>query len=500
MGELGCYWSVMHRRPTDYDYFKRLNPTVIKLMDAGPPDYAWVRANLPNALVIARDWALSEQHDDMRRDPIGTGRRHAQEWAQHAPRLGFDRAKTLVLGINEPRVWEPDMLAAVVPYTVAFCDECARLGLRAGALQLGVGWPANTGPDTPPNWGPYAAVEAAIKRGNHMLVCHEYWADAGPGEGWGWWAGRTLRCPWDVPIVIGECGIDMYVKDPSVPHHSRGWQGRVSPQRYAQELAEYVGRMSADPRFVGCCVFASDFANREWASFDVEPAYSAILATPIPQPQPGNGGTVHIPVIVGSGPTQPQPQEGSMGIIEPRAAAAILDVESGGRGFGPDGRLLIRFEAHIFRRELGNDALWARHFQHGSPIWTGQRFRHSEAAPWQDIHTGNQAHEWAAFELARSLAGEAAYRSISMGAPQIVGFNAQRVGYPSASAMFTAFSKSLAHQLAGFFNYFLSDPTLYRAMLARDWQAIALGYNGPGNVETYSRLLREAYEGSTTNG
>lgn len=312
MNGIGPYWSVMHRRPQDYDYFRRLNPAVFKLMDAGPPDYAWVRANLPNALVVARIHSLSEQHSDMARDPVGTGKRHAQEWAQHTPRLGFDRARTLVLGTNEPRVWQPDMLAAVVPYTVAFCDECARLGLRAGALQLGVGWPANTGPDTPPDWGPYAPVEAAIKRGNHALICHEYWADAGPGENWGWWAGRSLKCPWDVPIVIGECGIDMYVKDASVEHNRRGWQGRVSPERYAQELAEYTSRMSADPRFVGCCVFASDFANREWASFDVEPAYQAILATPIPQPQPsGTDSTVYIPVV-GSGPSQPQPQEGSM--------------------------------------------------------------------------------------------------------------------------------------------------------------------------------------------
>jgi hypothetical protein len=36
--------------------------------------------------------------------------------------------------------------------------------------------------------------------------------------------------------------------------------------------------MSADARFVGCCVFASDFQAHEWYSFDVEPAYNAILA------------------------------------------------------------------------------------------------------------------------------------------------------------------------------------------------------------------------------
>lgn len=308
---LGPYWSVMHRRPQDYAFFRDLQPTVIKLMDGGEPDYAWVRASLPGALVLARDWAMSEQHDDMRRDPAGTGKRHAQEWAQHAGRLSFDRAKTLVLGINEPRVWEAGIPAALTAYTVAFLDECARLGLRGGALQFGVGWPANVGPDMPPNWNPYAPVQDAIRRGNHALVCHEYWADGGPGELWGWWAGRSLKCPWDVPIIIGECGVDLYVKNPGVPHNQRGWRSHMDADRYARELAEYVTRMSADKRFVGCCVFAADYANGEWESFDIEPAYRAILAH---APQVATGTTVYAPVIgtppapkPPSGPTVPTP-------------------------------------------------------------------------------------------------------------------------------------------------------------------------------------------------
>ena len=56
--------------------------------------------------------------------------------------------------------------------------------------------------------------------------------------------------------------------------------------------------MSVDGRFVGCCVFASDHAASEWASFDVEPAYSRfwqrrclrssppLPIPPLPVPQP----------------------------------------------------------------------------------------------------------------------------------------------------------------------------------------------------------------------
>ncbi len=60
---LGVYWSVMHRRPQDYGYMRSLSPTVVKVMDGGQPDYAWLRANLPNALILARDWAFDARWD-----------------------------------------------------------------------------------------------------------------------------------------------------------------------------------------------------------------------------------------------------------------------------------------------------------------------------------------------------------------------------------------------------------------------------------------------------
>lgn len=287
--KLGVYWSVMHRRAQDYEFFKRWQPSVFKIMDGGPPDYQFARDNLPNSLVIARDWALSEQHSDMLKDPVGTGKRHAQEWNQHQTRLGFDRAKTLVLGINEPRIWEPGVPEALRQYTIALCEEATKLGLRVGAMQLSVGWPNNDGPDTPPNWSMWHGVDNAIRHNNGALITHEYWADNGPSENWGWWAGRVLKCPWQVPIVIGECGIDIYVKDGSVNHAQRGWLGRVEPEHYARELAEYVGRMSGDSRYVGCAVFAADFASHEWYSFDIEPAYKAILVVPIASYPPSTG-------------------------------------------------------------------------------------------------------------------------------------------------------------------------------------------------------------------
>lgn len=294
----------MHRRPQDYAFFKQHQPAVFKIMDGGPPDYAWARDNLPNSFVVARDWAMSEQHSDMLRDPIGTGQRHAREWDEHQRHLGFDRGKTYILGINEPQVWSAGVPEALRLYTIAMCDAATRLGLYVGAMQFSVGWPGNNGPDTPPDWSPWRGVEEAIQRNKGALVCHEYWADKGPGENWGWWGGRSLKCPWNVPIIIGECGLDMGVKSGSYEKQKRGWRANIDAGRYARELAEYTGRMSVDHRFVGCAVFAADFAAGEWFSFDIEPAYQAIMATPIPeppidpptQPPPSSTGALVLPV------------------------------------------------------------------------------------------------------------------------------------------------------------------------------------------------------------
>lgn len=183
-------------------------------------------------------------------------------------------------------------------------------------------------------------------------------------------------------------------------------------------------------------------------------------------------------------------------MIDPHVALAILDIESSGKGFGPDGRLLIRFEAHIMRRRLGNDQQFFKYFKiaevraWAEPQW----YRRSPADPWNEIHTGKQISEWGAFDVASDLDYRAAIESTSMGIAQIMGFNSRRVGYATPEAMFDDYESSDAAQIVGFFNYILSDPKLFQAVQDKDWETIALLYNGPGNVEVYSKLLEDAYE------
>lgn len=212
----------------------------------------------------------------------------------------------------------------------------------------------------------------------------------------------------------------------------------------------------------------------------------------------GNGEWVHSGWVQrtdeGAKPVQ-EPQPVATGIIDPKVAQAILKIESGGRTHGNDGRIIIRFEAHVFKTHLGNDALWAQHFStDAAKPWTNQQWRRDADSPiWAQIHTGDQANEWAVFDFARSIDVEAACKSISMGAAQILGSNHARIGYPSAKAMFDSF-QSAAMQTLGFVNYCLSDAGLIDAIRRKDWRTIAAKYNGSGAVDTYAPLLESAYQ------
>lgn len=110
---------------------------------------------------------------------------------------------------------------------------------------------------------------------------------------------------------------------------------------------------------------------------------------------------------------------------------AVVDVESGGSGFR-NGRLLIRFEAHVFfgsleeaERHVGID-----YFVYGDPIWTGHMYRAHLNEEFRSYHE-HQNLEWHALEIASHINLKKAYASDSYGASQIMGFHWQSLGYRS---------------------------------------------------------------------
>ena len=185
--------------------------------------------------------------------------------------------------------------------------------------------------------------------------------------------------------------------------------------------------------------------------------------------------------------------------IDAGAAVAVLAVESGGSAFSADGRMVIRFENHIFRREWGqaNEARFQEHFRFDpARPWTGHAFRATAAAEWQPFH-GKQDGEWNVFELARTLHEPAAKRSISMGAPQIMGFNFAKTGYESVSEMFDAFQSGVRFQIIGLFDFIKGPGTtspLLQALQRGKFTDFAAGYNGPGNAAEYASRIERDFE------
>lgn len=184
--------------------------------------------------------------------------------------------------------------------------------------------------------------------------------------------------------------------------------------------------------------------------------------------------------------------------IDPGVAVAVFVAESGGAGF-INGRMVIRFENHIFNSKWGkqNPEQFNRHFQFDPRmIWQGHKWRPNESSPWRGFH-GNQDAEWEVFNFARTLSDTAAKLSISMGGPQIMGFNHHALGFESVHQMFDAFNSSEENQIIGFFDFVRGPGTDVRRITAlkrRDFETFASLYNGPGQAATYASIIGALFE------
>ena len=177
--------------------------------------------------------------------------------------------------------------------------------------------------------------------------------------------------------------------------------------------------------------------------------------------------------------------------IAPSVACAVLATESAGEGFW-NGRLVIRFENHIFKsRSVVDEDTFNAHFQmDNSKRWLGHKWRPG-TGDWLDLHTksAGQDEEWAVLEFARSLDDTGALLSISMGAPQVMGFNHTRVGFPTVQGMFAAFSQDERAHVLGLFDFIRSDHKMVRALTSGDWSGFARIYNGSGQAEHYGNII-----------
>jgi hypothetical protein len=157
--------------------------------------------------------------------------------------------------------------------------------------------------------------------------------------------------------------------------------------------------------------------------------------------------------------------------IEKAVLIAFLQVESGGKGFAPDGRLIIQFEPHWFRKQAS----------------------YAPTGAWSVNKIDRQSAEWIAFNDAAQHDASAAIEATSLGLPQIMGFHWKRLGYASAHAMWDSFSASEENQLDALIRFIETDKNLHKAILEKDWHKIAMIYNGAGYAALAHKIGREPY-------
>jgi len=184
--------------------------------------------------------------------------------------------------------------------------------------------------------------------------------------------------------------------------------------------------------------------------------------------------------------------------IEPAVAAAVLCVESKGKGFARDGRMIIRFENHIFWKYWGKShpSFFFSHFRFDShKAWRGHKFRGSLKNGWTTFHQKGQAGEWEVFEFARSKHQRFSMYSISMGMPQIMGFNHKKIGYESVTHMFNSFAQSERNQIIGLFDFIGGiNSNMGGALRKKEFLTFAKQYNGPGKAKVYANRIKIYYE------
>jgi hypothetical protein len=164
---------------------------------------------------------------------------------------------------------------------------------------------------------------------------------------------------------------------------------------------------------------------------------------------------------------------------------AVAEVEAAGKGFLPDGRPQILYEAHVFHR-LTNGRHAAEKDRRGAalsvPKWDKSLYGRGGAAQHERLEDA-ASHDW-----------DAAHKAASWGMFQILGSNYGVVGYPSIQSFVDAMHWGAGAHLDAFVAFVKSNK-LDVALRNHDWETFARRYNGTGYVANqYDTKLEQAWK------
>lgn len=171
--------------------------------------------------------------------------------------------------------------------------------------------------------------------------------------------------------------------------------------------------------------------------------------------------------------------------VYPADLEAIAEVESAGFGWFPDGRIKILFEKHWFYKFLP-EAVRTNAMKSGLARkgWISPK-----NGGYKDQATASERYKL--LERAIKIDREAAFKSVSVGTFQIMGFNHGICGHQTAEGMFSAFCEGELYQLSALAG-FLTAKGLLPAIRARDFAKVETVYNGGGLNGAYAKKMREA--------
>jgi len=227
-----------------------------------------------DVILVIRDYDLSENWGDRvlndAADAKLTAKMHADRSVEiyNAINKEYGPRRMVFEGLNEPRLEAgepPELIAIYEMWRMRFLHQ---YDIPCVIYNFSVGWPNNTGKDTPSNWKPFAPAFTEFRVGDYLAV-HEYGGNNGMQNWTPWWLERFSMCPYDVPILITECGIDTGVQGLPL----QGWWTQPyntlddKAWNYVQQLRWY--ETTFDRRIKGAFIFTYDWDNEAWQTFDI---------------------------------------------------------------------------------------------------------------------------------------------------------------------------------------------------------------------------------------
>lgn len=160
--------------------------------------------------------------------------------------------------------------------------------------------------------------------------------------------------------------------------------------------------------------------------------------------------------------------------VMPAALKAVYDVESRGDGFFANGDPVILFEGHIFYK------LYQQRYGTTKVREIARRHPNICYPSWDRSKYYGGAREHLRLANAAQVHREIALQSASWGLFQVMGFNYQAAGYDNIQAFINAMYESEHEQFFAGCSFIVSNASMHRALIDRNWREFARRYNGPG--------------------